>query len=203
MEYLPLILFTISASVTPGPNNTLILSSGINYGLKQSIPHLAGVATGFPLMIIAVGLGAGSVLTRFASLQLAMKIIGAGYLFYLAFRIASAPVRKLETSTAKPFSFMQAVLFQWVNPKAWMIAVGAVTTYTSASGHYFLQIMLIALIFILFGAPCTGLWLLFGTSLKKLLSNPVYLRIFNISMAVLLVASLIPVFHELYIGYIR
>jgi threonine/homoserine/homoserine lactone efflux protein len=200
MDYSALILFTIATSITPGPNNILILASGVNYGIRKSLPHYAGIAFGFPLMVIAVGLGAGIVFKQFPILHTVLKLVGVCYLLYLSYKVATASTNKIETENKKPFTFIQAALFQWVNPKAWIMAIGAVVTFTS-SGNYFLQVATIAISFILFGVPCTGLWLLFGASLKDFLSDPIRIRIFNIVMALLLVASLIPTMHELFVQY--
>lgn len=197
MIYVPLILFVLSTSITPGPNNTLILASGVNYGIKRSLPHLFGIATGFPLMVVAVGLGVGSLFQQFSILQTVLKIVGTLYLLYLAYKVATAPTKDIEITKAKPFTFLQALLFQWVNPKAWMMAISGVTTFTAMT-HYFIDVISVAAAFILFGAPCTALWMLCGASLRNILHNPTYRRVFNISMALLLVASLIPVVIELY-----
>lgn len=139
MDYLALILFTVSTSITPGPNNILILASGVNYGIRKSLPHFLGISFGFPLMVIAVGLGAGILFKQFPVLHTVLKLIGVFYLLYLAYRVATAPTNKMESENKKPFTFIQAALFQWVNPKAWIMAIGAVVTFASASGNYFLQ----------------------------------------------------------------
>jgi threonine/homoserine/homoserine lactone efflux protein len=197
MEYTALILFTLATSITPGPNNVMIMASGVNHGFRKSIPHLAGIDLGFPLMLVAIGLGAAEVFEAYPPLFVIMKVIGLLYLSYLAFKIASSPVQSFEQNKAEPLSFIQAALFQWVNPKAWIMCVGAVVTYASAGEGYFQQVLLIALIFFSFGTPCTVAWLSFGSSLKQVLSKPAYLRVFNIAMASLLMASLIPVVVEL------
>ncbi|MEN0036654.1 MAG: LysE family translocator [Cellvibrio sp.] len=202
MDYLALILFVIATSITPGPNNILILASGVNYGIKKSLPHFFGINVGFPLVIIAAGLGAGILFKQFPVLHTLLKVVGICYLLYLAYRVATASTDKLNTEKKKPFTFIQAALFQWVNPKAWIMAIGAVVTFASAGGNYLVQVGTITLAFIFFGLPCTGLWLLFGASLKNLLSNPVRIRIFNWVMALLLVASLVPTMHELYVQFV-
>jgi len=197
MQYFPLILFVISTSITPGPNNTLILASGVNHGVQKSLPHYLGIGVGFTLMVIAVGFGAGNIFTQYSSLQIILKAIGVGYSLYLAYKVATAST-KINSENKRPFTFFQAVLFQWVNPKAWIMIISAIVTFTTATDHYLSQIIILALAFIVFGFPCTGLWLLFGASIKKLFSNPSYLRAFNIAMAALLVVSLTPILHELY-----
>lgn len=201
MDYLALILFVIATSITPGPNNILILASGVNYGIKRSLPHYFGINVGFPVVIIAAGLGAGLLFKQFPVLHTVLKVVGVCYLLYLACKVATASTNKLNTEKKKPFTFIQAALFQWVNPKAWIMAIGAVVTFASAGGNYALQVGTITLAFILFGLPCTGLWLLFGASLKNLLSNSNRIRIFNLVMALLLVVSLVPTMHELYVQF--
>jgi threonine/homoserine/homoserine lactone efflux protein len=198
MEYTALILFTIATSITPGPNNVMIMTSGMNHGFRKSIPHLAGIDLGFPLMLIAIGLGITELFNAFPTSFIVMKVVGVFYLSYLAVKIATMPVQSFDHVKAKPLSFIQAALFQWVNPKAWIMCIGALVTYASVGEGYFQQVLLIALIFFLFGAPCTIAWLSFGSSLKQVLSKPAYLKAFNVSMAALLIASLLPVLQELY-----
>lgn len=201
MEYLAIIMFAVTTCVTPGPNNAMIMTSGLNYGIRRSLPHYAGICLGFPVMVVAVGLGIASLFEQIPILHVILKLAGAAYLSYLAWRIATAPVSALNRVAGKPFSFLQAAAFQWVNPKAWVLAVGATVTYTVISDTYVVQILVIALIFLVFGAPCIMLWLWFGASLKTILQNPSTVRIFNVSMALLLMGSLVPVFIDLYIQF--
>jgi len=177
------------------------MASGANHGFKKSIPHLLGIDLGFPIMMIAIGLGAGELLKQFPSSFVILKIIGSIYLTYLAYKIATAPVQNFESKKAMPMTFIQAVLFQWVNPKAWIMCIGAVVTYTVADDSYFYQVLVIASLFFLFGSPCTITWLWFGSSLKNFLSKPSYLKTFNLAMGLLLMTSLLPVFSELYSTY--
>lgn len=198
MEYAAIIAFAITACVTPGPNNAMIMASGVNYGIRRSLPHYFGICLGFPAMVVAVGLGISTVFEQFPVLHLLLKLAGAAYLTYLALRIATTPVTNLEQRAGKPFSFLQAAAFQWINPKAWVLAVGATVTYTVIGDSYISQVLILALIFMLFGAPCIWLWLWFGTALRQLLQNPRSVRVFNYTMAALLMSSLIPVFIDLY-----
>ncbi len=198
MEYLAIIVFVISTCVTPGPNNTLIMASGLNYGVRRSMRHFFGICIGFAAMVFAVGLGIAGLFEQYPLLHIFLKIAGAAYLSYLAWRIASAPVSEFNETKGKPFTFLQAAAFQWVNPKAWVLAIGATVTYTVISDTYVFQVLTIALMFLIFGSPCTMLWLWFGASLKNILQKPSYVRIFNVSMATLLMGSLVPVFLELY-----
>jgi len=201
MEFAAIILFAIVSCVTPGPNNAMIMASGLNYGIRRSLPHYFGICVGFPAMVMAVGLGLAGLFQRFPVLHTGMKIAGAVYLSYLAWRIASAPVTNTNQTAGKPFTFLQAAAFQWVNPKAWALAVGATVTYTVIDLNYGLQIVAIALIFLIFGPPCIMLWLWFGAALKSVLQQPRSVRIFNVAMASLLMASLLPVFIDLYQQY--
>ena len=199
MEYLAIILFAIATCVTPGPNNTMIMTSGLNYGIQRSLPHYLGIILGFPAMVIAVGLGLTSLFEKYAVLHLLLKAAGASYLTFLAWKIASAPVSDLSVTEGKPFTFLQAAAFQWVNPKAWVLAVGATATYTVVGSDYSLQVLVIAIIFLVFGAPCIMLWLWFGASLKRLLQKPESVKYFNYAMATLLMLSLLPVFRDIFL----
>ena len=197
MEFAAIILFAVITCVTPGPNNAMIMTSGLNYGIRRSLPHYAGICLGFPVMVIAVGLGLAGLFQNYPMLHVILKVTGAGYLCYLAYRIATAPVGGNNRKTGKPFTFVQAAAFQWVNPKAWVLAIGALAAYTVIGEGYLLQVLTIGLIFLVFGAPCIMLWLWFGAQLQRFLHNPQYVKLFNITMAVLLVLSLTPVFLDL------
>lgn len=193
--YLALLLFAFSSSITPGPNNIMLLTSGLNHGVRRSLPHLSGICFGFPAMVVLVGLGLGVVFERFPQLHDIIKVAGVLYLLYLAWVIAtSAP--SLDAKAAQPIGFWQAVAFQWVNPKGWVMATGAIAAYTTAGTDIYLQVLIIALAFFVATLPCCGAWLLFGVRLKRYLQQPRHQRWFNIAMAVLLVASILPVIGE-------
>src|SRR5262245_30490319 len=125
-----LALFAFATSITPGPNNTMVLASGANFGLRATVPHLIGIDLGFALMVVAVGLGLASLFVALPFLHAVLKYAGAAYLLYLAWRIASAGAPKVGETAGRPMTFLQAALFQWLNPKGWMSAIGAVATYT-------------------------------------------------------------------------
>lgn len=188
---LPIVLFTFSTSITPGPNNLMIMSSGLNYGVNRSLPHLLGICLGFPAMIVAIGLGLGTLFSQFPLLHEIIRWVGIAYLLYLAWVIAST--REVGSAgTQKPFTFLQAVAFQWVNPKGWIMAVGALAAFTSPSGEMWVDVARIALTFVAIGGPCIIVWLLFGVGLKRMLTEPKHLRRFNITMGLLLAASVVP-----------
>ena len=191
---LSFILFAWVASVTPGPNNLMLLSSGMNYGFKATLPHFWGVNLGFWIMLVAVGLGLGEIFSRLPIVYKIMQFLGTAYLLYLAWNIAfasSVSGDRNKHAHTKPMSFMQAALFQWVNPKAWMMAVSAFSTYVPA--HLgLLQILAYSSLFALINAPAILIWVFAGTYLEQYLQRTWYRRIFNWSMASLLVLSLIP-----------
>lgn len=196
MDYLALALFAMSSSITPGPNNMMLLASGVNYGFRRSSPHLLGVSLGFGFMILAVGLGLAALFAQFPVLHTLLKIMGTAYMLWLAYKIASSR-SQITGKNGAPMSFLQACAFQWVNPKAWMMALGALSTYPVASQPYLLQVGLVAAVFTALNWPCCAVWLGMGTALKKYLDQPVYLRLFNYTMAALLLASLYPIALEL------
>ncbi|MBV2128404.1 LysE family translocator [Arsukibacterium indicum] len=199
--FLAVLFFAFSTTITPGPNNVMIMSSGVNYGFRQSVPHWLGICFGFPLMVLLVGLGFGVVFDRYPHLHQLIKILGTLYLIWLAWRIASARPETIATGKSKPFSFLQAALFQWVNGKAWVMASGAVAAFTSVTGVYWYQVMMITLAFLLVAFPCVGVWLVFGAGLKKVLTKPLFQRIFNIFMGFILLLSVIPVIIEIWRYY--
>lgn len=196
MDYLALALFAISSSITPGPNNMMMLASGVNYGFARSLPHLLGISWGFCFMIIAVGLGLAAVFHQFPILHTLLKIAGTLYMLRLAYKIATS-TSKVEGAGGQPMTFFQACAFQWVNPKAWMMALGALSTYPLADQPYMPQVFMVALVFALINKPCVAVWLVMGSALKKHLDRQATLRLFNYFMAALLVASLYPIALEL------
>jgi len=202
MEFLPaLILFVIPAAFTPGPNNLLIMSSGLNFGVRKSMPHLLGICFGFPAMVIALGLGAGFLFARFPVIHEAIKIAGVLYLCYFAWRIATAEPSSDQHSRSKPFTFIEAALFQWVNPKAWVMATSAIAAFTTVGADLNLQIAVIVGVFFVMTWPSAGVWMLFGVGLQRILSSAKHQRIFNMSMAILLLLSMSGIIRELFVSY--
>ncbi len=191
-HFIALQLFAAIAAYTPGPNNTLLMASGVNFGFRRSLPLVFGVAFGFPLMIGLVGLGLGRVFETYIALYIALKYAGAAYMLYLAWKIAtSQPSGGGATTEAKPLSFLQMALFQWINPKGWIMAITALSAYTSASSYY-TGVAVVVATFVFMGLTSAIAWALFGVGLARLMSDPRYFRIINIGLAVLLVASLVP-----------
>ncbi len=170
----------------------MLMTSGVNFGVKRSIPHLMGISLGFPTMILAIGLGLSALFQTYPVIHQIIKVVGIAYLLYLSWLIANSSSKMEGKTIAKPFSFIQAAAFQWVNPKGWIMAVGAIATFTSVQQDLTAQVITIATVFLCIAFPCALVWLGFGVVLKRLLKNPRQQKIFNISMAVLLVASIIP-----------
>lgn len=189
----PLAAFALSTSITPGPNNIMLTASGVNFGFRRTVPHMIGIAIGFPVMLTAIGLGLGSVFQAVPQLHDVLRYVGIAYLLWLAWKIAtSGPTEGEAEQRSRPLGLLEAAAFQWVNPKAWIMAAGAVTTYTSPAGNVFWEVVVIAVVFGIVSLPCVALWTSFGTAVGRLMRQPKWLRIFNVSMAVLLVASVIP-----------
>ncbi|MCQ2997377.1 LysE family translocator [Pseudomonas phytophila] len=185
-------LFAFVTSVTPGPNNMMLLASGVNFGFNRTVPHMLGICCGFFSLVLAVGLGLGAAFQAYPLLYTILRYVGAAYLLYLAWKIAtSGPASDAVGEEGKPQTLMQAALFQWVNPKAWVMAVGAISTYTPLQG-YFTNVMIISAVFALINLPTVSIWAGFGSLLRNALRDPFWLRVFNVGMAVLLVVSLYP-----------
>lgn len=189
--------FAVSMSGTPGPNNAMVASSGATFGYWRTMPHLLGVTIGFPLMLVAVAVGAGDLMRAAPMVHTVMKWAGAAYLVWLAIKIATArpTVADAGSHRSKPLTFLQAALFQWINPKAWMIALGAVATYTAAN-RVVVQSTILAAIFLLTTLPCLTFWTMTGVGAARLLRSERSLRAFNIAMAALLILSLLPLLNE-------
>ncbi|MGE3872686.1 MAG: LysE family translocator [Parvibaculaceae bacterium] len=188
-----LVIFTFVMTFTPGPNTMMLLASGVNYGFRATVPHMAGITLGFGLMTLIVGLGLGEIFKLYPLIYSALGYAGAAYMLFLAWKIATAQSIGEGKTAGRPMTFLQAAAFQWVNPKAWVMAVTAITTY-SIPNAYMLSVLLLTGLFMAMAVPGCSAWILFGTGLRRWLANPMRLRLFNVTMAVLLVLSLIPAF---------
>ena len=194
---LPMTTFAAVAGITPGPNNLLLTTSGLRFGFRRTLPHLLGVCFGFPVMALVVGLGLAGLFATSTLLHKALKVIGLGYLVYLAYKIATAPpVASVDGGGARPMRFIEAAMFQWVNPKAWVAVIGAISSYTTLDGNNFAEVLVITAIFFVITFPCTATWAAFGTVMRRWLSDPYHIRIFNITMAAALLASIVPMVLE-------
>ncbi|MBF6617200.1 LysE family translocator [Pollutimonas thiosulfatoxidans] len=189
---LSLALFAFVNSITPGPNNVMLTASGASFGYRRSLPHMLGITLGVAIMLLLVGAGLGTVFEAMPGLYVALKYIGAVYLLYLAWRIARAGAVEAGETAGKPFTFLQAAAFQWVNPKAWIMAVGIIATYMPREP--FLSNLITAVIVLsLINFPSISLWTLCGSAVRRALRKPAAIQWFNRCMALLLVASLYPI----------
>ncbi|MEL6287877.1 MAG: LysE family translocator [Pseudomonadota bacterium] len=188
---LALAAFAFVSSITPGPNNLMLMASGANFGFARTMPHMFGVAIGFVVMVVLVGLGLAQLFELYPALGLALKIVSVVYLLYLAWKIATAAPVRATSDVGTPMTFVQAALFQWVNPKAWAMALTAITVY--APSRTVTGVFLVALLFGFVNLPSVGVWVTIGQQVRRFLATPARLRAFNITMAVLLIASLYPV----------
>jgi threonine/homoserine/homoserine lactone efflux protein len=194
-----LIAFVIFATVmffTPGPNNIMLLSSGLTYGFRRTLPHVAGITIGFAFMIGAVGLGLGTIFITYPVLQTILKYAGVAYLIYLAVHIAmSGPTTPDQDNARGPMTFWGAAMFQWINVKGWVMVIGTITAYAGIASFPW-NIVIQVLLSLLLGTLSCSAWALFGSALRPILTSPWAVRAFNIVMALLLLASLYPVFMD-------
>jgi len=190
-------LFSFVSSITPGPNNMMMLASGVNFGFRRSVPHWLGICGGFTFMLCAVGLGLHTLLSDQPGLYDLLRYAGSAYLVWMAWRLATAtavPTSQEDDapkSEARPLGVWAAAAFQWVNPKAWVMAVTAMSTYLPARAQA-IDVVALALLFGVINLPCVACWAGGGAALRRFLQDPLRLRIFNISMALALLASLYP-----------
>ncbi len=190
-QAIALAAFAFVASITPGPNNLMLMASGANFGWVRTLPHMLGISVGFVVMVALVGVGLAQVFTAYPLVFKVLQVVSLGYLLFLAWKIATAAGPANSKASGKPFTFIQAALFQWVNPKAWAMALTAMSVYTPSSEVF--AVLMTALVFGAVNLPCITLWALLGTQVQRVLTNPDRLRVFNSVMALLLVGSLLPV----------
>lgn len=196
---LALALFCAVSSVTPGPNNMMLLSSGATFGVRRTIPHMLGISAGCVTMVLLLGFGLAGIAGRFPWFYASLHIVSTGYLLWLAWRIATSSGAGTASERARPLGFLGAAIFQWVNPKAWAMALGATTSFARPA-YLAIDVPLIALILAVVGLPCILLWAAGGIAVRRLLDRPGALRAFNVAMAALLVMSLLPGLADLVIA---
>ena len=189
--FIALLGYAFVTSVTPGPNNMMLMASGANFGFRRSVPHMLGISIGHSVMVFLVGLGLAGVIYSLPGALIVLKIASVIYMLWLAWKIAHASAPGEGKTAARPFGFLQAAAFQWVNPKAWAMALGATSAYVTqpSVGAY----LLVAIVFASVNLPSVSVWAYAGVKIRRLLSSPNRLRAFNWTMAGLLVLSLIPV----------
>ena len=186
-----LFTFCFVTTVTPGPNNLMLMTSGVNFGFRRSVPHMLGVALGFSLMVLIVGLGLAGVFHTEPRAVRALQVVSIVYMLWLAWKIANAGAPKEGTAKARPLGFLQAAGFQWVNPKAWAMALTATSIY--APDQSLSAMALVAGAFTAVNLPSVAIWVSMGQAMRRLLTRTRWLTIFNWTMAALLILSLLPV----------
>lgn len=192
IEIIPaLVLFAFVSSATPGPNNLMLMASGANYGFRRTVPHMMGISVGFMVLMLLTGIGLVQVFEIYPVSYTILKVLSVIYMLYLAWKIANAAPVEARKVTGKPMTFLQAAAFQWVNPKAWAMALTAITVYVADSGQFML--LAAAVIFACVNLPSVTIWTVLGQQMARFLTNPNRLRAFNWTMAALLIASLYPV----------
>ncbi|MEZ5870598.1 MAG: LysE family translocator [Nitratireductor sp.] len=189
--FLALAAFCLVSSITPGPNNLMLLASGVNHGFRQTIPHMLGISLGFAFLLACVGLGLAQVFKAAPMVFTALKFAGCAYLLYLAWKIANSGAPDAAKAVRRPMTFLEAAAFQWVNPKAWVMGLSAMTIYTIHS-NFLWSVALIVVVFTVINLPSIAVWCGMGVGLRRFLADPVRLRYFNWTMAAMLVASLWP-----------
>jgi threonine/homoserine/homoserine lactone efflux protein len=194
METIPALLaFAFASSVTPGPNVIMVAASAANHGVRATLPHMAGISIGFPAMVLLVGLGLAGPFAMSPTLHLVLKWIGSAWLLWLAWKIARSGAPG-EGEGKPPLGFLGAAAFQWVNPKAWMMALAAIPAFSTPGGNVLAETLVIAGAFLTVAPPTLAFWALVGRGAASLLRTPAKLRVFNVTMALLLVGSILLVF---------
>jgi threonine/homoserine/homoserine lactone efflux protein len=190
----PLVLFAAAMCLTPGPNVVMVTASAANFGFRRAIPHMLGITLGFGLMVLAVGFGLAGLFRAEPRLHLLLKYAGGAYLLYLAWRIARADAASSHGSRARPINFIEAMLFQWINPKGWVTAIGALAAYATVGGDVLWETSVIAAVLAAACLASVVTWAAFGAVISRFLDGPYARNAFNWSMAALLVISIVPVF---------
>lgn len=191
-NFLALLAFALVTSITPGPNNLMLIASGANFGFRRTVPHMLGVSLGHMAMTLIVGVGLVGVMLAVPVTQTVLKIVSVIYMLWLAWKLAHAAAPGEGDAGARPMTFLQAAAFQWVNPKAWAMSLGAVAAY--APDRTLQTVAVVAVVFAAVNLPSVSVWTAAGGVLRRWLTNPARLWVFNWTMAGLLVASLIPTF---------
>ena len=195
MEPLALYLlaqFAFASSITPGPNNLMLMASGANFGLRRTMPHMLGVSLGHSFMVVMVGVALLRLFQTYPALNNVLTVGAVLYMTWLAWKIATAVPPEAKAVTGRPFTFLQAAAFQWVNPKAWVMAITAITAYAPQGWSVLAGSLLVALVFLATNLPSITLWAVLGVQVRRFLGTARRLRVFNVTMAVLLLASLYP-----------
>ena len=190
---LPLAMFAFVSSITPGPNNIMLTSSGILFGFVRSIPHMLGITFGFGVMLVLCAAGIGSLILAVPAIHVVLKTLGSAYLLYLAWQLRSMAFKASDQSSARPMSFLGAALFQFANPKAWVMAVTGASAFLPLVEPVWFAIALFCLVFCAINLPCVGIWAGTGAVLRRYLARPAWQRVFCGVMVLLTVYSAIAI----------
>ena len=190
-QFIGLLGFAFASSITPGPNNMMLMASGANFGVRRTVPHMLGVSIGFAVMIALVGIGLVGLFEAWPPAFTVLKVVSALYLIWLAWKIATSPAPSAGNADTdgRPMTFMQAALFQWVNPKAWTMALTAIAVY--AGSRSIPAVLGVAAVFGVINLPTVGVWVAMGQYLRRWMTDDRRRRAFNWGMAALLVGSLV------------
>ncbi|RJG42324.1 LysE family translocator [Motilimonas pumila] len=187
--FISLVVFAFVTSITPGPNNIMLAASGANFGFRRTLPHMLGIIFGVAMMILSMGVGFAALFSQFAMLQWGLKVMGSAYLGYIAWQVWQAQGPTKQGEKVQPLTFLQAALFQWLNPKAWLMVITAISSF-SFGQEYWLSLLLIASVFFVVEIPTTSFWALCGEQVSRLLTTPRHWRMFNGLMALGLLWSI-------------
>lgn len=180
--FVSLVVFAFVTSITPGPNNIMLAASGANFGFRRTVPHMFGIMFGVAVMIALMGTGFAALFAQFTGLQWGLKVLGSSYLLYISWQVWKVQGPTQQRAKSQPFTFLQAALFQWLNPKAWLMAMTAISSF-SMSQDYWLSLSLIAGVFFIVEIPTTSFWTLCGQQMSKILRTQLHWRVFNGVMA--------------------
>jgi threonine/homoserine/homoserine lactone efflux protein len=190
-----LAIFAIVTSVTPGPNNAMVLASGVHFGFRRTVPHMLGIALGYGFMLAIIGAGVGTAMSISPLVEVGMRLASGAWMVWVAWSLARSSDAGSDASRLRPMTFIEGALFQWVNPKGWVLALSSMALFTK-SGDLIADIAIIVAVYVATCIPSSSIWTAFGVSLRQFLAVPWRLRAFNISMAVLLLASTLPLIFE-------
>ncbi len=190
-----LIVFAAVTSVTPGPNNAMVLASGVHFGFRRTIPHMVGIALGYGVMLAIIGAGIGAAMSVSPLVEVAMRLASGAWMMWVAWSLARSTHAGGDASRLRPMTFIEGALFQWVNPKGWVLALSSMSLFTK-SGDLVTDVTIVVAVYVVTCLPSSSIWTAFGVSLRRFLAVPWRLRAFNFSMAILLLASTLPLIFE-------
>ena len=191
--FLSMMAFAFATSITPGPNNAMVMMTAANWGFRASLPAFFGVELGFSVLLLATGLGLGQLFAVWPLLHLVLKWACFAWLLVLAWKLARTRTHETRSDTHdRPLKFLQMTLFQWVNHKAWMMTIGAVALFVPVGSDPLWPVLRLIVAYNVAGAPCVLAWAWFGAAISRFLTSPRRVRTFNITMAMLLLLSMLP-----------